>query len=76
MDKPIHCEQQLYDLMLTCWNANPADRPTFTEILQKLDKFLVKELTDKTEYTTNVTTLNLIDKVKPCLDDSYLKPLV
>ncbi|XP_037959349.1 tyrosine-protein kinase receptor torso-like [Teleopsis dalmanni] len=59
MDKPIHCEQQLYDLMLTCWNANPADRPTFTEILQKLDKFLVKELTDKTEYTTNVTTLNL-----------------
>lgn len=30
--------------MLSCWNGNPTDRPTFTEILIKLESFIMNPL--------------------------------
>lgn len=29
-----------YDLMYSCWNAEPIARPTFNDIIQKLDEML------------------------------------
>lgn len=31
-----NCPQEIYDLMLQCWNTTPEDRPTFTSIYEKL----------------------------------------
>ena len=33
---PDECPQRAYALMLECWHADPAQRPTFAEILQRL----------------------------------------
>jgi hypothetical protein len=39
LPKPKKCPQELYDLMLKCWNARPAERPTFRELLSELTEF-------------------------------------
>ncbi|XP_072035280.1 angiopoietin-1 receptor-like [Amphiura filiformis] len=36
MPKPDNCEQEMYDLMLKCWQENPDDRPSFQQILDIL----------------------------------------
>ncbi|KAJ6642246.1 Tyrosine-protein kinase receptor torso [Pseudolycoriella hygida] len=40
MEKPSNCDDNLYQLMLSCWKTLPSDRPTFTEIKLKLEKLL------------------------------------
>ncbi|XP_078575761.1 tyrosine kinase receptor Cad96Ca-like [Branchiostoma floridae x Branchiostoma japonicum] len=37
MVKPRHCDDELYTLMLNCWNADPAQRPEFRKIQQTMD---------------------------------------
>eukprot|EP00051_Salpingoeca_urceolata_P035582 m.30472 g.30472 ORF g.30472 m.30472 type:complete len:366 (+) comp9454_c0_seq1:423-1520(+) len=32
LKKPAGCRQEIYDLMLACWDINPADRPPFQEL--------------------------------------------
>ncbi|KAI8488032.1 hypothetical protein Bbelb_341500 [Branchiostoma belcheri] len=43
MDKPKHCDQKLYTLMLSCWNADPAQRPEFRRIQRTLDTLMETE---------------------------------
>ncbi|XP_069811441.1 tyrosine-protein kinase Mer [Dendropsophus ebraccatus] len=40
LKQPADCLDELYELMYLCWRADPADRPTFTELKYKLEKFL------------------------------------
>ncbi|XP_068709736.1 uncharacterized protein [Montipora foliosa] len=40
MDKPENCSQQIYQLMMSCWAANPKDRPSFTDLRNDLEKML------------------------------------
>ncbi|XP_077139257.1 tyrosine-protein kinase Mer isoform X1 [Ranitomeya variabilis] len=40
LKQPADCLDELYELMYLCWRADPADRPTFTELKFKLEKFL------------------------------------
>ncbi|XP_055325419.1 tyrosine-protein kinase receptor torso-like isoform X2 [Sitodiplosis mosellana] len=40
MSKPHNCSQEFYDLMFSCWHCEPGDRPTFNEILRKIDWFI------------------------------------
>ncbi|XP_064615237.1 tyrosine-protein kinase HTK16-like [Liolophura sinensis] len=35
LPKPDNCEAVTYDLMLSCWSARPADRPTFAKLHRK-----------------------------------------
>ncbi|XP_055615322.1 tyrosine-protein kinase receptor torso-like [Toxorhynchites rutilus septentrionalis] len=37
MEKPAGCSQKLYDLMMSCWNAQPLNRPTFYAIQNRLE---------------------------------------
>lgn len=37
LEKPENCSDQLYDIMLRCWQENPKDRPTFAELVQILE---------------------------------------
>ncbi|XP_070548061.1 tyrosine-protein kinase FRK-like [Ptychodera flava] len=40
MPKPPQCSEELYTIMLSCWNAEPKKRPDFTELAAKLDKLV------------------------------------
>ncbi|XP_058981650.1 tyrosine-protein kinase receptor torso [Musca domestica] len=45
MEKPKNCGQNFYDLMYSCWNSTPNERPTFTEIVKKLNAMLTEQQT-------------------------------
>lgn len=36
LDKPTTCTDELYDLMLNCWQVNRTERPSFKDIVSKL----------------------------------------
>ncbi|XP_072014379.1 uncharacterized protein [Amphiura filiformis] len=40
MPKPVHCTQDLYDIMSACWSSNPHDRPSFAEIIRNIDRII------------------------------------
>ncbi|XP_077526040.1 uncharacterized protein LOC144137897 [Haemaphysalis longicornis] len=40
LDKPSNCSMEAYDIMSSCWNPSPICRPTFVEIVHKLDGIL------------------------------------
>lgn len=44
MEAPEGCPKEVYDIMRRVWSAEPADRPTFAEVLKELE-----ELEKKTE---------------------------
>ncbi|XP_030830350.1 tyrosine kinase receptor Cad96Ca-like [Strongylocentrotus purpuratus] len=46
LPKPDHCSQSLYDLMLECWIDDPRGRPTFSEILVRLETMFATASTD------------------------------
>ncbi|XP_038064949.1 fibroblast growth factor receptor 1-like [Patiria miniata] len=43
MPKPLHCQEELYVMMLRCWYEDPDSRPTFKMISKELDKLITKE---------------------------------
>ncbi|KAF3848459.1 hypothetical protein F7725_014956 [Dissostichus mawsoni] len=40
MEKPSACPQELYRMMRDCWHAVPARRPTFSQLVDDLDRTL------------------------------------
>ncbi|XP_016062644.1 PREDICTED: fibroblast growth factor receptor 2 isoform X11 [Miniopterus natalensis] len=48
MDKPANCTNELYMMMRDCWHAVPAQRPTFKQLVEDLDRILT--LTTNEEY--------------------------
>jgi hypothetical protein len=34
LDKPEHCDDDLYEEMMKCWQMNRSDRPKFPELLK------------------------------------------
>ena len=36
LPRPNHCPQRLFPFIRNCWNENPLDRPSFTEIKEKM----------------------------------------
>ncbi|EDO47097.1 predicted protein, partial [Nematostella vectensis] len=46
MAQPEDCPQEMYDLMLRCWQHDPAQRPTFTQLLETIDKILEGKTTE------------------------------
>lgn len=43
MERPVHCHRSLYDVMMSCWHANPLNRPIFEELSRQLNHFLKLE---------------------------------
>ncbi|XP_022107164.1 tyrosine kinase receptor Cad96Ca-like [Acanthaster planci] len=43
MPKPKHCDDKLYNLMMSCWDVEPDRRPCFEDLLNSLEKFLETE---------------------------------
>ncbi|XP_056624168.1 tyrosine-protein kinase SRK2 [Triplophysa dalaica] len=46
MERPAGCPEALYDIMLQCWKTNPAERPTFTELQEKLMALINEPVSD------------------------------
>ncbi|VDN38381.1 unnamed protein product [Dibothriocephalus latus] len=38
MERPHGCPEAVYSIMLRCWAWEPADRPTFAEVRQELER--------------------------------------
>jgi len=56
MPKPEECSQQLYNIMMLCWRANPDERPTFREIntiLKKLNSGVSVSTSDEINLYNN-----------------------
>ena len=43
MGCPPNCPQRLHNIMMGCWQQDPASRPTFNELLMQLQDFLTKD---------------------------------
>ncbi|GMR32679.1 hypothetical protein PMAYCL1PPCAC_02874 [Pristionchus mayeri] len=41
LPQPYNCPDQLYGIMLSCWNSNPRERPNAVQLLTKLVEFNV-----------------------------------
>ncbi|ESO83848.1 hypothetical protein LOTGIDRAFT_132723 [Lottia gigantea] len=40
MEKPEHASDDIYKVMLQCWDADPEKRPTFTQLVNRMGDFL------------------------------------
>ncbi|XP_030754619.1 tyrosine kinase receptor Cad96Ca [Sitophilus oryzae] len=43
LDKPEHCRRELYNIMYYCWDKDPKKRPSFTELVELLEKLIMTE---------------------------------
>ncbi|XP_019632531.1 PREDICTED: tyrosine-protein kinase receptor Tie-1-like [Branchiostoma belcheri] len=46
MPKPRNCDENLYQMMLQCWQRRPEDRPTFSDLVEQLKGMME----DKSSY--------------------------
>ncbi|KAI1294773.1 Hepatocyte growth factor receptor [Halotydeus destructor] len=61
LQQPEYCPDPLYDIMLQCWSMNPDDRPTFSELVTKVQD-VVMQLKDEAKQrrvSRNITYVNL-----------------
>jgi len=43
LEKPEHCDREIYNMMFYCWDKDPAERPSFTQLVKDLEALLTKE---------------------------------
>lgn len=43
MDRPPYSSNEMYQIMLSCWQQMPVARPTFTNLVQDIDKILTSK---------------------------------
>ncbi|XP_065676991.1 fibroblast growth factor receptor-like isoform X3 [Hydra vulgaris] len=48
MEKPPNCTDDMYALMLNCWKEIPSKRPTFSQLIEDLERMLLNA--SSTEY--------------------------
>jgi len=43
LEKPEHCDREIFNMMFYCWDKDPAERPSFTQLVKDLEALLTKE---------------------------------
>lgn len=43
LEKPEHCDREIFNMMFYCWDKDPAERPSFTQLVKDLEGLLTKE---------------------------------
>lgn len=43
LEKPVHCDRALYNIMSYCWADDPKDRPDFEELVADFERLLVED---------------------------------
>ncbi|KAI0219602.1 Tyrosine-protein kinase receptor torso [Lamellibrachia satsuma] len=56
MEQPDNCSRQIYDVMMACWSTSPTDRPSFTQLRDRLGEMLRESLRESRTYIS----LNLL----------------
>merc|ERR1740129_503253 len=46
LDKPAHCDREIYNTMYYCWDKDPTVRPSFSQLVKDFEGLLIKD----TEY--------------------------
>jgi len=47
LQKPFYCDENLWKVVKKCFNMNPATRPRFKELVNKIEKILDKRVIDE-----------------------------
>merc|ERR1711923_633697 len=42
LEKPEHCDREIYNMMFYCWDRDPDERPTFTDLVKNLESLLTQ----------------------------------
>jgi len=48
LEKPDNCAPEVYEIMLECWNEDPQDRPTFSQLRTKFGSLILAGKDDLT----------------------------
>ncbi|XP_006824385.2 tyrosine kinase receptor Cad96Ca-like [Saccoglossus kowalevskii] len=55
LPKPTHCSAATYQLMKSCWNRHPRDRPTFTQLVKSIRPLLNDRKEPDNSFNVNVS---------------------
>ncbi|XP_061502652.1 tyrosine-protein kinase receptor torso [Anopheles gambiae] len=75
MERPKSCSELLYDLMYSCWNLHPGERPTFSKIVHTVEQLQARDIAndpvviDLSAIVDSHCTKNTTE------ENSYLKPV-
>ncbi|XP_055529972.1 tyrosine-protein kinase receptor torso-like [Wyeomyia smithii] len=75
MEIPSGCSRELYDIMLSCWNALPIDRPTFPAIQIRLEEIIRQSKESNTPVINLHTIIDSQNVQQTSSEHSYLKPV-
>ncbi|XP_031442884.1 vascular endothelial growth factor receptor kdr-like [Clupea harengus] len=64
MKAPEYSSSEIYQTMLDCWQGNPLDRPTFTELVEQLGDLLQASVQQEGKHYIPINTL-LSKETKP-----------
>lgn len=64
MDKPPFASQEIYDIMLSCWNLTPETRPLFSELVGNLEVLFDDDVRAVSSYRVWVQGVN--DNIISC----------
>ena len=43
LEKPPHCDRQLFNVVKKCWAIDPVDRPAFPDLVEDFEDLLVED---------------------------------
>ncbi|XP_027052583.1 angiopoietin-1 receptor-like, partial [Pocillopora damicornis] len=43
MEKPAICSDELYELMLDCWRVDPEERPSFKQLITRIEEMMTRD---------------------------------
>lgn len=69
---PVGCPQVMYDIMKSCWNRDPAKRPSFSALYQQIKQVLINmKSEDLSEHRVLVQSSSFILGKKNSNTDSF-----
>ncbi|XP_038069274.1 fibroblast growth factor receptor-like isoform X2 [Patiria miniata] len=69
MTKPANCDEQIYSLMLRCWEEDPSNRPSFSDLIRILSK-MDDNKTEQTYMAIDRDHYENFSVIRPELDDN------
>ena len=67
-EKPEHCDREIYNMMFYCWDKDPAERPSFTQLVMMMTIMMMmmfycwdKDPAERPSFTQLVTQLLIVN---------------
>lgn len=58
--QPNDCHELYYQIMLSCWQENPDNRPTFETLYMRFDEFMIQAEPNYREVNLSLLILLLV----------------